>query len=520
MGVKNTIIQKYYLISCFILEKFFGNNTSKTNTIMRLSYKISHIAIAAMLITGCGQQEKPAETTPDIDTVVLSQNTIYLNQDELPPANDVARFLAGKPVDRFASVQNSDYYKDYAIKAQQQWTELKAKTLNPIGEWSKNNIPDFYNDTTCLFYPFGGPDLVFAFAFFPNESTYVLQGLENPGSLTMPDALTESQTREYLDSLLYSYRYINRFGFFVASHMADDFKNYALNGTIHLILYTLAMENCIITSYQNVYIDQFGTLAASDGKPTKAPYGYKITFVRDGSSKPKTIVYLRMDASDPPLTGRFEFPYFINSYKEKICYLKSASYLLQNNEFTIMRKILTDQCDRILQDESGLSYAHVLKNYDVDIFGTYTRPMKVFSYYKQEDLKAALEAKHSKALPFRIGYASQINETVLMACRRKGKYPEIIAATQPKETAGPVQQFSGDTIYKVQFKVSWNIIPDNDPSLKGLPGVDYYTDNSVYKYTVGAMKSEAECAQLLQQVRKKGFSDAFIVKFVNGQRIK
>ena len=226
-----------------------------------------------------------------------------------------------------------------------------------------------------------------------------------------------------------------------------------------------------------------------------------------------------MDASDPPLTGRFEFPYFINSYKDKICYLKSASYLLQNNEFTIMRKILTDQCDRILQDESGLSYAHVLKNYDVDIYGTYTRPMKVFSYYKQEDLKAALEAKKSKALPFRIGYASQINESVLMACRRKGKFPNIVN-NQPKETAGPTQQFTGDTIYKVQFKVSWNIIPENDPSLKGLPGVDYYTDNSVYKYTVGAMKSEAECAQLLQQVRKKGFSDAFIVKFVNGQRIK
>ena len=37
---------------------------------------------------------------------------------------------------------------------------------------------------------------------------------------------------------------------------------------------------------------------------------------------------------------------------------------------------------------------------------------------------------------------------------------------------------------------------------------------------IHAMKSEAECAQLLQQVRKKGFSDAFIVKFVNGQRIK
>ncbi|MCQ2975730.1 MAG: hypothetical protein MJ211_13090 [Bacteroidales bacterium] len=482
-------MKKNTLLTIFIISSFFicCNNNTKSD--------------AENLFIDNNQQDSTSET-------------IYLNQSELPPANDVARFLAGKSVDKFSNQQSTAFYQDYAIKAQQQWADLKSKTLEPIKEWCNNNIPDFSNDTTTLFYPFGGPDLVFAFAFFPNETNYILQGLENPGSLTMPDQLTEQQTREYLDSLLYSYRYINKYGFFVASHMRDDFKNITLNGTIHLILYTLAMENCLITSYQDVYINEKGVLTVSDGKPVKHPYGYKITFVKDGESKQRSIVYLRMDSSNPSLSGKFEFPFFVNSYKNKICYLKSASYLLQGGEFSIIQKIITEQFDRILQDESGLAYARVKKDFDVSIFGTYTRPMKVFSYFKQEDLKRDLQLKNSKPLPFKIGYASQINESVLMACTRKGIYP---TSNSNNYAQSDINQ---DTIYKVQFKVSWNIISPTDPMLEGIPDVDYYTDNSSYKYTAGCKKSEAECAQILQLVRSKGFSDAFIVKFANGKRIR
>ena len=220
-----------------------------------------------------------------------------------------------------------------------------------------------------------------------------------------------------------------------------------------------------------------------------------------------------MDNSDPPLTGKMEFPFFINSFKEKICYLKSASYLLQSVEFKIMQKLIVDQCDRILQDESGLAYGKLIKDYDVKLFGTYTRPLKVFSIFKQEDLKEALAAKNSQPLPFKIGYASQLNESVLMACTRK-------TADSPVEEVKPSKPvvYTKDTIYKVQFRVSWKKLPESD--FAGLQEVDYYTDNSAYKYTSGNFKTEQECKEYLPKVRAKGFSDAFIVKFYSGKRIK
>ena len=90
---------------------------------------------------------------------------------------------------------------------------------------------------------------------------------------------------------------------------------------------------------------------------------------------------------------------------------------MQSEEFKVVRKLFLEQFDEILQDESGFAYGRLIKDYDVNLFGTYTRPLKVFKIFKQEDLKEALEG--STPLPFKIGYASQLNESVLMSCTRK-----------------------------------------------------------------------------------------------------
>ncbi len=493
---------------------------------MKSKYSLILICLTAIMFQACNGTkndgaesveviEYPAEDIVNQDEVKLSDD-FYLNQIDQSSANDLARFLAGKSVDKYADLQNTDFYKAYSQKAKQQWEELTTKTLNPVKKWCSENISDFSNDTSCLFYPFGGPDLIFAMTFFPNAGDYILQGLENPGKLAEPEKISEPKIHAYLDSLLYSFRYLTRFGFFIAGQMKDNFKNEYLDGTLHIALYTLAMENCIITNYRDIYLDNRGNITESDGNATKHPYGWEIVFKKEGDSRPRTVKYFRMDTSDPPMTGKMEFPFFINSFKEKICYLKSASYLLQSVEFKIMQKLVVDQCDKILQDESGLAYGKVKKDYEVKLFGTYTRPLKVFSIFKQDDLKQALLDKNSQPLPFKIGYASQLNESVLMACTRKD--PNAQQIVDKVETPSKPIIYTKDTVYKVQFRVSWKRLDERD--FKDLPEVDYYTDNSAYKYTTGSFKTEAECKEFLPKVRAKGFSDAFIVKFYSGKRIK
>ncbi len=485
--------------------------------------------MSAAIAMGCSDNGgKVPQANPNEPTVITYGDTVaanegggvYLNQQEgtASEANDLARYLAGKSDDRYADLQKSEHYVSYSSSSQATWNELRRRTLDPVASWCKSNIPDFHNDTTCLVYPFGGPDMIFAMTFFPNEKDYVLMGLENPGDLCQPDQLTDLERRQYLDSLAYSMRYVNKYGFFVASHMLANFRNKNMDGTIHVVLYTLAMNDCIITSHRNIFIDDHGEVQTSDGKPQKHPYGWELTFRKPGDPRTRSIKYLRMDLSDQMMKGQMEFPFFLNSIKNKICYMKSASYLMQSVEFGVIRKLVLDQFDRILQDESGLAYGRLIKDYDVKLYGTYTRPLKVFSIFRQDDLKEALEG--CDPLPFQIGYASQLNESVLMSCVRKDpNAPSTAAATKTTMPDKPIT-FTKDTVYKVQFLVSWKKLPAGAKEFNGISGVDFYTDNNTYKYTAGSFKNEAECQQTLKVVRSKGYNDAFIVKFYNGKRIK
>lgn len=470
---------------------------------------------------GCrsnGANNQDSANEPTVISYDSTENAPYeasLDQEEIVPceADDLAKFLAGKSDAKYAELQKSDFYKNYSTTAQQTWDELRNRTLNPITEWCKTNIPKFHNDTATLIYPFGGPDILFAMTFFPNKKDYVLMGLENPGDPCKPDQLTEGEIHQYLDSLTVSMRYLNKFGFFIAADMAKNFRNKDMDGTLHVVLYTLAMNGCTITSHRNIYIDDRGNIIDSDGTPKTHPFGWELTFRKPGDPRTRSVKYIKMDLSDVMMKGKMEFPFYLNSIKNKTCYLKSASYLMQNVEFKIVQKLILDQFDYILQDESGFAYGRLIRNYDVNLFGTYTRPLKVFSIYKQEDLKEALDG--SAPLPFKIGYASQLNESVLMSCTKKDP-------NAPKQTETPTKIVADNSglVYKVQFLVSMDKIPTTSAKFNGIDNVSFYIDNNTYKYTSGSFKSEAECQSALAKVRAKGYTDAFIVKFNNGKRIK
>ena len=377
--------------------------------------------MAAAIAIGCrskgnNQDSANEPTVISYDSTETAQNDASLDQEEIIPceANDLAKFLAGKADDKYATLQSSDYYKNYSANVQQTWEELNQRTLNPITNWCKSNISSFHNDTSTLIYPFGGPDMLFAMTFFPNKKDYVLMGLENPGGLCKPDQLTDDEIHQYLDSLMVSMRYLNKFGFFIAADMAKDFRNKNMDGTLHVVLYTLALNNCTITSHRNIYIDDRGEVLDNDGTPKSHPFGWELQFRKPGDPRTRSVKYIKMDLSDVMMKGKMEFPFFLNSVKNKTCYLKSASYLMQSEEFKIVRKLFLEQFDYILQDESGFAYGRLIKDYDVNLFGTYTRPLKVFKIFKQEDLKDALEG--STPLPFKIGYASQLNESVMHTC--------------------------------------------------------------------------------------------------------
>lgn len=73
--------------------------------------------------------------------------------------------------------------------------------------------------------------------------------------------------------------------------------------------------------------------------------------------------------------------------------------------------------------------------------------------------------------------------------------------------------------YRIQFLTSSRRYDNGASVFKGLSPVNYYTDGQTYKYTYATTTSPEEIKKSLREVHKK-FKDAFIIEFVNGERVK
>lgn len=90
-------------------------------------------------------------------------------------------------------------------------------------------------------------------------------------------------------------------------------------------------------------------------------------------------------------------------------------------------------------------------------------------------------------------------------------------ATPPAKV--PRSNPAGILSFRVQIAVTTNDIGVHSTKFTSLSKVKMYKHNGMYKYTVGDESDLASAEKLMEQVRRKGFKDAFIVVFRNDQRI-
>lgn len=93
--------------------------------------------------------------------------------------------------------------------------------------------------------------------------------------------------------------------------------------------------------------------------------------------------------------------------------------------------------------------------------------------------------------------------------------------TQPQQSNQPQNHATSDCgtpVFKIQFLSASTAIPAGSPKLKGIDA-ESYIEGSTHKYTTGAYPSMEAAAADLREIRKK-FPDAFIIKTIDGRRVK
>lgn len=76
-----------------------------------------------------------------------------------------------------------------------------------------------------------------------------------------------------------------------------------------------------------------------------------------------------------------------------------------------------------------------------------------------------------------------------------------------------------EIFFKVQFASSSVKKSLTSPDFKGLSGVKEYYHGGMYKYVVGEESTFEAALTLLDKVHSSGFKDAFVIAFLNGERI-
>lgn len=392
---------------------------------------IFYITFFVFLFCACNHKQS--------QQAVLTLNTDSLKQDSAKKArstilrinellDNTASNISGiRPKSPFDSaLTNNKNWLAFSTNLNENWKRHDSTHLQPMQNWSDNELKEMKNSSDAIFYPFSGPDILNAYTFFPQAKIFYMIGREPVGTIPKFDkSIQVSDVNTYFPSLQNSLSSILNFSFFRTKSMSVDFHKEDLNGTIHLILLFLKRMNNSIIDINYVRIDENGMLSILNQESSKrldtiVNHGVEITFV-DKDSLPKKVYYFSIDVSDGKLSKNNGFNLFIKKTGSFNTYLKSASYLMHESNFSTIRELILTQSKFILQDDSGIPYRYFPDTaWNVSLYGKYVKPISLFANKYQDDLrKAYMDTASIKPLSFGIGYQYKQGESMMMLLEKK-----------------------------------------------------------------------------------------------------
>jgi hypothetical protein len=332
---------------------------------------------------------------------------------ELKP-NDMARFLAGLPPSAgspAADAARHGAWKRHAETMDSAWAAIEKRQLSKIRPWSASELT---NPSSVLYYMFSGPDFLYADAFFPSATTYVLAALEPSGPLpTLNRRRSESlsygfaQLRSSLNSIL-------NYSFFRTREMRTTLSDNVFSGTLPILYIFLARTGKHIDEVTFHDIHEDGTLVApGEGRPRGAANVVKILFTSP-DLKQRTLYYVQTDLSNGGWR-RSGFKAFSDTLEHGDALIKSASYLLHSGGFSEVREYILGRSKRLVQDDSGIPVTYFKSDeWTLRPYGRYLGPIALFPSNYQSRLADLFRKEKPPRIDFGIGYRFRSNESNLL----------------------------------------------------------------------------------------------------------
>lgn len=358
---------------------------------------------------------------------------------------DAGRILAGEVPNAgsaLAKIANNASVQQHRAAFGNSWSQFEASRLKPAMNFARAEIAPQPQARGPVYYPFSGPDAMYVLGMFPNATQFALAGLEPVGELPDLGALSDGDLNASLTELRRSLRSLKTFSFFQTNHMRDEFARNRFSGVTPILLLFIARQGYAVHNVEQVLMEPDASLrvtnvAGLQNLPEGRVPGVRVTFVKPGDARLRTLFYFSADLSDGGLEKVPQPLKWAADFAPKATYIKSASYLLHTAHFSKVRNFIIARSELIVQDDSGIPMRYFPPaNWERTFFGTYDGPIRLFANRYQRDLFEAYAAS-ARPIDFGIGYDHQAKASNIQRfVRKRGlALDNRIAGTTPPPAA-------------------------------------------------------------------------------------
>jgi hypothetical protein len=342
-------------------------------------------------------------------------------------ATATAQVMAGIPpvggdaaIDRLVKLE---VFAEHQKWMAAQWGQARSR-ISAIENWRAQEVKNAAAHPRTLLYPFSGPDFLNAYALYPDHSQYIFFSLERPGSLPDLESVTPAQFGKLLEDVRNAFRDIFQRNYFITDYMSKQLTTPWIRGTVPVMATMMALMNQRIVRI--VPIDLFPELtrsyetAEAAKHPRRLMRATRIDFVSASGGPVQQLYYVSVDATDKALEFYPGFLDWVAQHRPASALLKSASYLLHDNQFQKTRNMILATADFVVQDDTGIPYRFLNQApWQVRLYGRYNKPIKSLSYGYQPDLEVAFKSNTvSTELPFPFGYHWKGKQSGLLIASR------------------------------------------------------------------------------------------------------
>ena len=382
------------------------------NTRLLVLLLLTIVCMAFCSCTGCNTDNGNHGKAEPVDTFSYKGYT------------NLANLLAGKAstvdADFMNDITSSPAYETHKVAMTTMWGRYRVSDVDVIRQWSAENLKQ---NVDTVFYPFGGPDFNYLASFFPDCRFSILVGIEDVGKLPFIDQLSKSKYQEVLTGMRALLSSNVGLSYFHTLSMEEDLDCY-LKGTMPVIMMYAALHGYDVITINPVKIEADGTLSYVEPDKIfahtmekKAGDGFEMLYRKPGEKGARKAYYLNSDLSDAvfPTSGMSKV--IERNFKGKLTFVKVASYLLHEPDFSAVKKSLLDNSKVVISGPSGMPFEAYDKNlWDLKFYGKYIAPIPQFADYPQESLKETYKKANASPINFRFDYHS--SASFIMATKK------------------------------------------------------------------------------------------------------